>query len=77
MARKTTKTRTSEQHIEYVPIEQLCPFAGNPRKIDEEEMKKLRRSIREFGFIDPAIVRRSDNQIIGGPLWPPIRRLWP
>lgn len=55
-----------ELKIEYVPIGKLKPFAGNPRKIEPGEMKKLRRSIKEYGFVDPCIVRRESNEIIGG-----------
>ena len=52
--------------IEYVTLDRLKPYEGNPRKIDESEMKKLRRSITDFGFVDPVIVRKSDNMVIGG-----------
>lgn len=52
--------------ITYVPITDLKPFDGNPRQITDEEMAKLRRSIAEFGFVDPVIARRSDNLVIGG-----------
>lgn len=52
--------------IEYIKINELKPFTGNPRKIDDDEMKKLRRSIKEYGFVDPIIVRKETNQIIGG-----------
>ncbi len=52
--------------IEYVKIGKLKPFAGNPRKIDDEMLKRLRRSIRDFGIVDPVIARRSDNMVIGG-----------
>ncbi len=52
--------------IEYVKIGKLKPFRGNPRKIEPAEMKKLCRSLRDFGFVDPVIVRRDDNMVIGG-----------
>ena len=52
--------------IAYVMLDCLKPFAGNPRKIDPDEMKKLRRSLREFGFGDPVIARRRDGMVIGG-----------
>ena len=41
--------------IKYVKIDQLKPFLGNPRKIAADEMKKLRRSIKEYGFVDEKI----------------------
>ncbi len=52
--------------IEYVKIGNLKPFAGNPRKIDDETLKRLTRSLRDFGMVDPIIARRSDNMVIGG-----------
>tara|TARA_Y100000593_G_scaffold16178_1_gene32058 strand:- start:462 stop:1673 length:1212 start_codon:yes stop_codon:yes gene_type:complete len=56
----------SDVQIEQVPAADLKPFRGNPRKIEPQEMEKLRRSIREFGFVDPVIARKSDNLVIGG-----------
>jgi DNA modification methylase len=52
--------------IEYVKIGDLKPYEGNPRKIDDTEMKKLRKSLVDFGFVDPVIARKSDNMVIGG-----------
>lgn len=52
--------------IEYVKTGELKPFAGNPRKIDPETFKRLKRSLEDFGIVDPVIARRSDNMVIGG-----------
>jgi ParB-like chromosome segregation protein Spo0J len=52
--------------IEYIEIDKLKPYKGNPRKIDDTEMEKLRKSLRDFGFVDPVIARKSDNMVIGG-----------
>ena len=41
----------------------LAPY--NPRKMNENEMKKLIDSLNEFGFIDPVIVNKN-NTLIGG-----------
>jgi hypothetical protein len=41
----------------------LAPY--NPRKMDENEMGKLMRSLKEFGFVDPVIVNKN-NTVIGG-----------
>jgi DNA modification methylase len=32
----------------------------------DAEMEKLRRSIEAFGFVEPVVVRRKDNTVIGG-----------
>jgi ParB-like chromosome segregation protein Spo0J len=46
--------------------EELKPYTKNPRKISDEEMEKLKRSLKQFGFIDPVIARQEDNMVIGG-----------
>jgi len=50
----------------YVPAQELNPSAFNPRIISESEMDKLRRSLDHWGFVEPIVVRRADNRIIGG-----------
>ena len=52
--------------LEYLPIDDLRPDPGNPRRISDEEMESLTRSIREFGMVDPIIARRDDKVVIGG-----------
>jgi len=44
----------------------LNPSAYNPRVMSPEEMEKLRRSIREFGLVEPIVVQMPGNRIIGG-----------
>tara|TARA_Y100000310_G_scaffold213286_1_gene214188 strand:- start:935 stop:1432 length:498 start_codon:yes stop_codon:yes gene_type:complete len=55
-----------ELAIEYINIAELNKYEGNPRKIEPSEMLKLRRSLKDFGFVDPVIARKSDNLVIGG-----------
>jgi DNA modification methylase len=60
---------TSENHpivVEQVPISDLRPDVGNPRRISSEELEALTRSIQRFGFVDPVIARREDRTVIGG-----------
>jgi ParB-like chromosome segregation protein Spo0J len=38
----------------------------NPRKMSPTEMDKLVHSLREFGFVQPVVARRSDGLVIGG-----------
>jgi hypothetical protein len=38
----------------------------NPRKIREDELEKLVRSINEFGFVEPVVARAEDGLVIGG-----------
>ena len=52
--------------ITHLPISDLRPDPANPRRISDEELEALTRSIREFGLIDPIIARREDKVVIGG-----------
>lgn len=38
----------------------------NPRKISSREMEKLKKSIREFGYIEPIIWNRKTGNVVGG-----------
>ncbi len=57
---------TQQVQIEQVPIGELRPDPANPRRIGDQELEALTRSIREFGLIDPIIARREDKTVIGG-----------
>lgn len=59
-------TSFQELEITHLPIGDLRPDPANPRRISDEELESLTRSIREFGFVDPIIVRREDKVVIGG-----------
>lgn len=45
--------------------ELICP-EYNPRQITDDEMGKLKNSINEFGYVDPIIVNKHNNHIVGG-----------
>src|ERR1035437_5563265 len=52
--------------IEQVPIDEPRPDPANPRRISDEELDALERSIRQFGFVQPVLARRQDRVVIGG-----------
>lgn len=55
--------------IEMVDPKLLKKAEYNPRIITETEMTKLRRSIVEFGFVEPVVVNQfpgRENVIVGG-----------
>jgi len=54
---------TSE--MERVPIDRLIPYINNARTHSPEQIKKLRASLREFGFVNPVIIDREYNVIAG------------
>jgi ParB-like chromosome segregation protein Spo0J len=61
-----TNQQTQEIAITQVPISELHPDTANPRRISDQELESLTRSIREFGLVDPIIARREDKTVIGG-----------
>ncbi len=56
------KTTTEMQ---LVPIAKLVPYVNNARTHSPEQIKKLRSSLREFGFINPVIIDRDYGVIAG------------
>ena len=52
--------------VELVPIESLRPDPANPRRINDEELESLTRSLRQWGFVQPVLARRQDGTVIGG-----------
>ena len=49
--------------MQLVPVEKLIPYINNARTHSDEQIKKLRSSLREFGFINPVIIDRDFNVI--------------
>lgn len=52
--------------IVHEPIDALKPAPWNPRQISDDELAKLRRSLRDFGAVEPAIVNDRDGYLVGG-----------
>jgi ParB-like chromosome segregation protein Spo0J len=52
--------------IEEVPIDELRPDPANPRRISNDQLESLTRSLREYGFVQPVLARREDKMVIGG-----------
>jgi DNA modification methylase len=61
-----TTAFSSTLTIEQVQIDLLRPDSANPRRISDEELDALERSIRQFGFVQPVLARREDGVVIGG-----------
>jgi DNA modification methylase len=62
----TTSASLPSLVIEEVPIDDLRPDPANPRRISEDELDALERSLRQFGFVQPVLARREDRTVIGG-----------
>ena len=52
-------------NIEKRNIKDLSFYPGNPRKISDDMLLRLRNSIKEFGMVDPLIINKG-NEVIGG-----------
>lgn len=55
-----------EGWVDVLHLESLNDAPYNPRKMSDAAREKLRRGLETFGFIDPMVVRRSDNLVVGG-----------
>jgi DNA modification methylase len=62
----TTPASLSSLTVEQVAIDLLRPDPANPRRITEDELDALERSLRQFGFVQPVLARREDSTVIGG-----------
>jgi DNA modification methylase len=62
----TTTASLPSLSVEEVSIDELRPDPANPRRISEEDLDALERSLRQFGFVQPVLARREDQTVIGG-----------
>src|SRR3954452_23006592 len=62
----TSPITPSAFEIEQVPIDGLRPDPANPRRIADDELEALTRSLRQWGFVQPVLARREDSTVIGG-----------
>lgn len=53
------------QRLEQVPIDKLVPYARNARTHSKEQIAQLRSSLREFGFVSPAVIDHDYNILVG------------
>lgn len=58
--------KTMDLAIVQMPVGELRPDPANPRRISDTELESLTRSIREFGLVEPVVVRKDDHVVIGG-----------
>lgn len=55
--------------IEKIPIEKLNPAKYNPRKDlkpGDSDYEKLKRSIEEFGYVEPIVWNERTGNVVGG-----------
>src|SRR5450756_575370 len=61
-----TPTTLPSLTVVEVPIDDLRPDPANPRRISEDKLDALERSLRQFGFVQPVLARKEDRTVIGG-----------
>ena len=49
-----------------VKVNELKFAPYNPRKMSKEELEKLKRSITEFGYVEPIVVNKRTMHVVGG-----------
>ena len=52
--------------IERVDLESLNADSGNARAHGEKNMAAIRGSLAKFGQVEPLVVQKSSNTVIGG-----------
>jgi ParB-like chromosome segregation protein Spo0J len=55
--------------IEKIKVEKLLPADYNPRKDlkpGDAEYEKLKRSLDEFGYVEPVIWNKTTGNVVGG-----------
>lgn len=72
MKKEAKKNKTSEitddpfsVKIEMVETEKIGPNVKNEKKHTEQQIHRIARSIRKFGFVQPLVVDGKDGLIIG------------
>ena len=53
-------------NIEKIEISKLKPARYNPRQISTKQYNDLKKSIERFGLVDPIIINKNENVVIGG-----------
>jgi DNA modification methylase len=61
----TPKEEAFELQVIYRAIETLTPFARNARTHSRSQIRKLRDSIQNFGFVNPILINQSGTIIAG------------
>ena len=60
-----TTVRVAAEQLVMMPIDELIPYANNARVHSAEQIRQLRGSLREFGFVMPVLVDFDGNIIAG------------
>lgn len=70
-----TTTASSGPAAHWVPIADLKPWPGNPRRNDGEPVDRVAASIRRFGWGAPIVARNNGEIIAGHTRWKAAQKL--
>ena len=68
MAKRQTElapVRIAAQEMRMVSIDELVPYERNAKRHSAAQLKQLRASLREFGFVAPVMIDENKNVIAG------------
>lgn len=51
--------------IEYLKTSSIKPYEKNAKKHDKKQVRNVAESIKQFGFVQPVVVDKNNNIIIG------------
>jgi hypothetical protein len=57
--------RSEIMQVSYISIGELKPFAKNPKQHSENQLKMLKKSMKEFGWTNPILIA-DDNMVVAG-----------
>src|SRR5262249_31261231 len=65
---RSDSERETTMDVTEVPVRELASMAApyNPRRISDQDLEPLRRSVSFFGTAEPVVVNRRSGRIVGG-----------
>ena len=63
--KEATFTPILAEQLEHWPLERLVPYHRNPRTHSADQVARIARSIRLFGFLNPILVDGADGIVAG------------
>ena len=60
-----TPVRVAGKDLPTIRIDELIPYENNAKIHGPDQIKQLRRSLREFGFVSPVLIDENKNLIAG------------
>lgn len=52
-----------ELNIKYINIRDLKPYKKNAKKHNKEQVEQIANSIKEFGFTQPVIIDKNNDEM--------------